>query len=115
MVDPSVVSHIRAYLKNLAGQGIPSPFAVVFGSYATGRTNEWSDIDLVVVSPLFDEGVSRDQVNRLWRAAARTDSRIEPIPCGEREWQTDTDRPILDIARREGTVITERDPDAGRS
>lgn len=34
------------------------------------------------------------------------DNRIEPIPCGEREWETDQSRPILEIARREGIVIT---------
>jgi len=34
-----------------------------------------------------------------------TDSRIEPIACGEREWDADTSRPILEIARREGMVI----------
>jgi hypothetical protein len=33
------------------------------------------------------------------------DVRIEPIPCGEQEWETDGGRPILEIARREGTEI----------
>ena len=27
------------------------------------------------------------------------------IPCGEREWETDQTRPILEIARREGVII----------
>jgi hypothetical protein len=36
---------------------------------------------------------------------AHTDSRIEPIACGEREWESNASRPILEIARREGIVI----------
>ena len=32
--------------------------------------------------------------------------RIEPIPCGEREWETEEGRPILDIARQEGQEIS---------
>jgi hypothetical protein len=41
----------------------------------------------------------------LWRLAARTDSRIEPVPCGEQQWQEDTSSAIVEIARREGERI----------
>jgi hypothetical protein len=41
----------------------------------------------------------------LWRAAARTDVRIEPIPCGEKQWETDDESAIIEIARREGRKI----------
>jgi hypothetical protein len=37
--------------------------------------------------------------------AGRTDSRIEPIPCGERQWQEDGATPIVEIARREGQQV----------
>ena len=87
-------------------QGIPVAFGVVFGSQATGRADEWSDIDLVVVSPHFDAGIRRDDVDRLWRVAARTDNRIEPIPCGERQWREDTSSAVLEIARTQGATIT---------
>ena len=76
---------------------------VIFGSYASGHPDQWSDIDLVVVSAAFDGTFSRDAINSLWRVAARTDSRIEPIPCGERQWVEDEATPIIEIARREGS------------
>ncbi len=38
-------------------------------------------------------------------ATASADNRIEPIPCGQREWEMDQGRPILEIARREGVII----------
>jgi len=41
----------------------------------------------------------------LWRIAARTDSRIEPIPVGERQYQEDDSSAIIEIARREGQMI----------
>jgi len=78
---------------------------VIFGSYASGRPSRWSDIDLLVVSPTFDGTYSRDAVNCLWRVAARTDSRIEPIPCGQRQWVEDAATPIIEIARREGIQV----------
>ena len=106
MVDPTVLASDRTYLRNLAARGIPVPFAVIFGSHATGTADSWSDIDLVVVSPRFDRPIAREEINLLWRTAARTDSRIEPVPCGQRQWFEDTSSAILEIARREGACVT---------
>jgi len=105
MVDPAVVDSVQNYLQCLRDQGLAISFGLIFGSQATGCSHEWSDIDLVVVSPRFDVYVERDDVNRLWRTATRTDSRIEPVPCGERQWDEDTSKAIIEIARREGTRV----------
>jgi poly(A) polymerase Pap1 len=102
MADPAIIDIVRQYLRNLARQGILAHTGILFGSYASGQPHPWSDIDLVVVSPAFDGTFSRDAINSLWRVAARTDSRIEPIPCGERQWVEDAVTPIIEIARREG-------------
>ena len=111
MVDPAVVNGIRRFFRALSEQGIAVAFGVVFGSQATGGAGAWSDIDLIVVSPHFNDGIRREDVDRLWRVAARTDSRIEPIPCGERQWREDTSSAILEFARQQGTAITPRDED----
>lgn len=105
MVDPTIIEIVRQYLRNLAGQGILACMGVIFGSYASGHPDRWSDIDLLVVSPAFDGLFSRDAIDSLWRVAARTDSRIEPVPCGERQWAEDTATPIIEIARREGVQV----------
>ncbi|MGD0518742.1 MAG: nucleotidyltransferase domain-containing protein [Thermoguttaceae bacterium] len=85
--------------------GIHARRAVVFGSQAQGKADEWSDIDLVVIAPELEPPTNRRIVNKLWELRATTDSRLEPIPCGEHEWETDQIRPILSIARNEGIEI----------
>jgi hypothetical protein len=60
---------------------------------------------VVVVSPQFDGAIRRSDVDLLWRQAARTDSRIEPVACGERQWVEDDSSAIIEIARREGERI----------
>ncbi len=105
MADPSVLEVVRRYLRNLAEQGILARMGVVFGSYAAGHPDQWSDIDLLVVAAAFDGAYPREAVNSLWRVAARTDSRIEPIPCGERQWLEDAVTPLIEIARREGVQV----------
>jgi predicted nucleotidyltransferase len=111
MIDPSIVNIVRRYLTALGGMGISARRAILFGSFARGEATEWSDIDLVVIAPEFDGVRSIQLVNQLWRATAAADDRIEPIPCGEREWETEEGRPILDIARREGMEISIASPD----
>ncbi len=63
-------------------------------------------IDVVVIAPEFDENRNMETVEKLWLATADADNRIEPIACGMREWESDSPRPILAIARREGIEIT---------
>ncbi|MCK4306352.1 MAG: nucleotidyltransferase domain-containing protein [Candidatus Eisenbacteria sp.] len=105
MVDQAIVTVVRRYLQSLKDHGIPVSCGVVFGSQASGNANRWSDIDLIVISTLFDDPARREDVNQLWRIAARIDSRIEPIPCGEQQWRDDTASAILEIGRRDGARI----------
>jgi len=105
MVDRSVITGVRKYLRFLRNHGLSARFGVVFGSRARGTANPSSDIDLLVVSPHFDKSRRRRDICLLWRAALRTDDRIEPIPCGVKQWETDDSSAIIEIARREGRVI----------
>ncbi len=106
MADWEIIDIVRRYLAALPGVGIHAQQAVLFGSHAREDSDEWSDIDIVVIAPEFDDLRTLEQVQQLWMATASADNRIEPIPCGLREWQTEQGRPILDIARREGVVVT---------
>ena len=105
MADPKVIAAVKEYLRKLAENGLSVAFCVIFGSQVTGRANELSDIDLIVVSSQFDGKISRETINKLWHIAARTDSRIEPIPCGQDQWQNNNTDAILEIARNEGQTI----------
>ena len=105
MLKPDVVKAIDTYLQALKGAGLEIEFAVVFGSQLTGATHQWSDIDLLVVSPQFDHMQDRSLLNLLWRTTAKIDSRIEPIPCGLKQWREDDVSTIIDIARRHGEVL----------
>ena len=105
MLDASIVTVVQNYLKTLQQHGVAVRFGVVFGSQITGHTDAWSDIDVLVVSPRFDAPYDGRTVDLLWRLSARVDSRIEPIPCGERQWEEDDANSIVEIARRHGERI----------
>jgi predicted nucleotidyltransferase len=106
MAEESVINSVKKYLRQLIKRGIPVQYGVLFGSWAKGHPHEWSDIDLLVVSSRFDGERRREDINLLWRTAARTDNRIEPVPVGRIQYESDAGSPIIEIARREGLVIT---------
>ncbi len=105
MADKSVIDIISEYLAHLPGYGIHPSKAVLFGSYARGDADEWSDIDVLIIAPEFDTKYDMELVQQLWGATRTSDIRIEPIPCGQKEWEIEEGRPILDIARQEGVLI----------
>ena len=105
MADTTIVKAVQDYLKYVKQQGIPVSYGVLFGSHVKDKAHEWSDIDLLVISPRFDEQQTSDDYERLWMFAARTNKRIEPIPIGEKQYKEDQSSLILEVARREGQII----------
>ncbi|MCK5861306.1 MAG: nucleotidyltransferase domain-containing protein [Candidatus Hydrogenedentes bacterium] len=105
MVDKSIIASVQQYLRCLEESGIPVRFGVLFGSQVTGHVHEWSDIDVLVVSSLYDEDRNYKTVGQLWRVANDMDTRIEPIACGALQWDEDNFTPIVEIARTKGIII----------
>jgi predicted nucleotidyltransferase len=105
MVARSVIESVRIYLRKVNENGIPVSFGVLFGSHARGTSDDQSDIDLLVVSQHFDGKKDKRETSLLWQLTVDTDSRVEPIPVGEREWLDDDSRAIVEIARREGQIV----------
>ncbi len=105
MADSAVIKAVQNYLAYVKKQGVPVSYGVPFGSYAKDAAHKFSDIDLLVVSPRFDERHTAEDYEDLWMYAARTDARIEPIPVGEKQFKTEKNSMIIVIARREGQII----------
>jgi len=106
MVERAIEKSVRKYLAAVRECGIHAKRAVLYGSQARGTAGPDSDIDLVVIAPEFDNCSNRDLVERLWELRASTDHRIEPIPCGEAEWDAPlTARTVIEMAHREGIEI----------
>lgn len=104
MAKRSVIDKIRKYLNILQENGFPVTGGVLYGSYARGEETPDSDMDVMVLSPLFDKN-RKAKVGKLWTLAWKVDARIEPVPVGERRFKTDNVSPLLEMARREGVFL----------
>jgi uncharacterized protein len=78
-VDPSVAELVRRFLVRLGDEGIRVDAAYLFGSIAAGTSNQWSDIDVAVISPDMSEDRFAERV-RLTGFSSSIDVRIEPVP-----------------------------------
>lgn len=105
MVEPAIISIVQNYLAIVRQAGLHVRRAVLFGSYARGEAHPDSDIDILVIADEFDKSYDRSRIDLLWELRAKTDSRIEPLPVGEIQWQTDDASAIIEIARREGLEV----------
>jgi len=105
MVEKSVIKEVERYLRTVKQTGISVRFGVIFGSRVTGGAQDESDIDLIVVAHDFDGKRDRKKMGRLWYVASETDARIEPIPCGEKQWLEDESTPIIEAARQNGQMV----------
>jgi predicted nucleotidyltransferase len=106
MVEPTILETVQSYLNIVRQADIRVSRAILYGSHARGQAHPDSDIDILVIAPEFDEPYSKKRVDLLWELRARSDSRIEPIPVGERQWLEDDASAIIEIARREGAEIS---------
>lgn len=67
------------YISVVVKSGIPVDSAYLFGSYAKGNSNKFSDIDICIVSKKFGKDYFRESV-MLGNLANDVDFKIEAVP-----------------------------------
>lgn len=104
MVDRKVIEIIKQYLRELEEQGVHISRAYLYGSQARGTAGPESDIDVMLVSPIFD-GDYKPFLRAIWWSQFRSENRIEPFIVGEKRFETDDMSPIIGIVKEEGIEI----------
>ena len=91
---------VRRYKEVIAPQFGPAMKVLMFGSYAKGCPNEWSDIDVAVIVPKVDKDNWWNTAVSLGRATRDISSYIEPILLESGE-----DTPIYREVMRTGVAV----------
>ncbi|MBU2444440.1 MAG: nucleotidyltransferase domain-containing protein [Bacteroidetes bacterium] len=104
MVKESIITIVKKYLTELQKAGLQVSRAIIYGSNVRGEAREDSDIDLLLVSPIFDSDTDK-YAGLIWRLTEVSNFKIEPIAVGEKRFAEDDVSVILEVARREGIEI----------
>lgn len=78
-IPTEIKNKLLKYIKELEANNIPITQAVLYGSYAKGTFNEWSDIDIALVSNAF-EGKRFWDKQKIRKIKAKVDYSISPLP-----------------------------------
>ncbi|NCO61147.1 MAG: nucleotidyltransferase domain-containing protein [Deltaproteobacteria bacterium CG_4_8_14_3_um_filter_51_11] len=101
-----IPDHIRGiierYIRALEAQDIHVQRAVLFGSHARGRANEWSDIDLALVSDAF-AGDRFDDRSKIRRITLSVSSDLSPLPFSPEDFNPEN--PFVKEILEEGIRI----------
>ncbi len=104
MVEKAIRQTINTFIKELKKKKIKVAKVILFGSRASGRAHEYSDIDVAVVSPDFGKDRYREGA-KLFEIACSIDPRIEPVPISLLSYKNDTWIPIIYEIRKNGIEL----------
>jgi predicted nucleotidyltransferase len=104
MAKGEVIKILKNYCLLLSSSGIPVYKAFLYGSYSRNEATPDSDIDILIVSELFDKQNDMLKV-RAWRLTDKINNKIEPYIIGLQKFETDNISPILQIIKKEGIEI----------
>ena len=104
MVDDKIIKIVKEYLRKLDTKGLHIYKAYLYGSQVKGTASISSDIDLMLVSPLFDEN-SDKYASIIWYSASEVSYKIEPITVGLKKFLSDEYSPLIGMVRKEGIEI----------
>jgi uncharacterized protein len=104
MLQEEVIDKIRRYCLLLNDAGIRVEKAFLYGSWARKEGTKESDIDVMIISPDFD---NQDMMlkAKAWRLTESIDLRIEPYSVGSKKFAHDDVSPLLQVVREEGLEI----------
>ena len=104
MSQREVIEISKQYIHMLINAGIPIERAFLYGSHAKDLAKEESDIDVLLLSQLFDSDFDH-VAGKVWVIAKRNNEMIEPYMVGSHRFNTDDVSPLLEIVRQEGIEI----------
>lgn len=92
---------ISKYLASLKEHGFEIQDAILFGSYASGQVNQWSDIDLALVSHEF-EGIRFIDKNKIRKITISISTDLEVLPFNPKDFTSSNPlvKEILDTGIR---------------
>jgi predicted nucleotidyltransferase len=104
--ENQVTEIIKGFITELS-QKIPIKEIILFGSYAQGDPQDYSDIDLAVISDWFEGKPRIESMQFLSRMAAANNSLIEALPFTEEEYKNLDKRSFLASIIRSGRNSSE--------
>ena len=87
-IPPRIIDIVNRFINELENNHMPVKEAILFGSYATGTFDEWSDIDPAIVSDVFEGDRFRDR-SKIRGIKLAISSDLEPLPYRPEDFKSE--------------------------
>jgi predicted nucleotidyltransferase len=101
LTQKKLYNHINSFIEDIKIAGFPADKVILFGSYANGYPNEYSDIDLAVWSPAFSDDPYEDKEKIRSIILKYHPLQLHPYPSGE----TKEEDPFIGIIEKTGKLL----------
>lgn len=99
-----IIQAVKSYIK-LLSKDIKIEKVILFGSYANGKPDKWSDIDLAIFSSDFKKRNHLENLQLLALKTLEIDYAIEALPYTPEEYENADPRSFLAEIKRTGVVV----------
>ncbi len=103
MAQRDVIELVKKYVRLLNKEGLLISKSFLYGSYAHNSSTPESDIDILLVSEIFDTA-GIEAKTKAWLIADKVDYRIEPYSVGLKSYIRE-ESIMADIAEKTGIEI----------
>ena len=104
MVKQDVIETIKKYISSLTETGIFVNKVVLFGSQLKGGSDDWSDIDIAVISKDFGKDILNERI-LVSRIAYYIDPRLDIHPFSLEEFENESWKTIIHEIKLNGIEI----------
>lgn len=104
MAQNEIINKIKKYLILLNSKGVTIDHAFLYGSFARNEEDSESDIDVMLISDLFE--IRNDDITyQVWKSAMEIDKRMEPYLVSTKRFNKDDYSPLISSVKTEGIEI----------
>ena len=104
MVDKKIINNIKKFVKKIEKNKIRIVKVILYGSRASDKSHQDSDIDIAIVSPDFGKNRFKEGT-KLFEIACDIDPRLEPVPISLTSFENDTWLPLIYEIRENGIEL----------
>ena len=103
-IPQKITKVVQNYIQRLSREEkLPIKKVIIFGSHAKGKTHKWSDIDVCILSPDFQDSLKAMELLLIKRKREEVIAGLEPVGFTEKDFKDGSS--LIEEIKKTGVVL----------
>jgi len=103
-IPQKITKVVQNYIQRLSREEkLPIKKVIIFGSHAKGKRHKWSDIDVCILSPRFQDSLKAIEFLLIKRERGEVIAGLEPVGFTEKDFKTSSS--LIEEIKKTGVVL----------